>query len=342
MPSLDPKDRVAAKLAIALLRAGDRPRFEQLLAERAGLARIGSVILAAAGIHDVAAVKRLANAGADLDSLVRGYRPLHAAIQEKPHQDRPFAGEDRLSTVQTLLDLGADPSRSAAWPAMPALQVACGVGDREMVELLLSYVRVDAFSAAALGRMPLVRRALAADASFATSKDSNSLTALHYVACSRLHREPETGKRLREIATMLLDAGASSDALARSWSHEVTATDLAISSHHLSLVEILLRRGGDPTRALAAAMWNTGDRFRDYGDLCLGAGAKIDECVYENKPLLNQLVRWGKVEPVLWLVSLGANPNLEDDRGWTAVTQAKSRGNRRMWDALIAAGGRHE
>ena len=52
-----------------------------------------------------------------------------------------------------------------------------------------------------------------------------------------------------------------------------------------------------------------------------------------------KLVRWGQVRAALWLLRRGADPNLPDGRGWTAVHQAASRGNGRMLKALLDAGG---
>jgi ankyrin repeat protein len=333
-------DATAVKLAKALLRAGDHDGFHQLLRERPGLAKDGSVVIDAARLHVAKAVRALAKAGADLDGSSRGYRPLHAAIQEKPHQDGPSGDKARIATVKTLLTLGANAALTGGWPAMPALQVACGVGDRELVDLLVKHLgEVDGFAAAALGDLARIRKEIAADDAFANAKDASSLMALHYAACSRLHRDEKIARNLRAIATELLAAGANPDATARSWSHDVTAIDLAISAHHLPLVEIFLRSGADATRAFATALWNTGDGFKTYGELCLRNGADPNRTIYEKKPLLNQLVRWGQVKQVLWLASLGADANIPDDRGWTAMHQAASRGNRRMWDALLAAGG---
>jgi hypothetical protein len=50
-------------------------------------------------------------------------------------------------------------------------------------------------------------------------------------------------------------------------------------------------------------------------------------------------VRWGAFRQAFWLLRHGASPNLPDQRGWTAVHQAASRGNERMLRALLEAGG---
>jgi ankyrin repeat protein len=41
----------------------------------------------------------------------------------------------------------------------------------------------------------------------------------------------------------------------------------------------------------------------------------------------------------MWLLEHGASPDVPDGRGWTAMHQAASRGNVKMMQALIDAGG---
>jgi ankyrin repeat protein len=58
-----------------------------------------------------------------------------------------------------------------------------------------------------------------------------------------------------------------------------------------------------------------------------------------DKPLLNQMIRWGQFPPMYWLIAKVASPNEPDERGWTAEHQAASRGNERMLQAVLDAGG---
>ncbi len=331
----------ASKLAIAALRARRTDLFLGMLQRAPQIAATPGVVVDAARLHDVVALRALAKAGADVNASVRNYRPLHAAIQETPHSAGATGTKEKLACVAALLDLGADPALRGAWPAMRALEVACASGERAVADLLIERgAPVDAFSAAALGRVAIVKKSLAKDASAARAKDESSLTALHFACVSRLHRESKSvATALREIAKLLLDAGADPNARARSWSHDVDPASFAISAKHFELAELLLARGADATAALPAALWNTGDEFPRFAELCIAHGAKPDRAAHEKKPLLNQLVRWGQVKPALWLMQRGANPNLTDERGWTAVHQAASRGNRRMLEAAIAAGG---
>jgi ankyrin repeat protein len=87
---------------------------------------------------------------------------------------------------------------------------------------------------------------------------------------------------------------------------------------------------------LPATLWRDGFEF---ADLAVRRGAKIDQAVDGGKPLLNELIRWGQIKPALWLLDHGASPDLPDAQGWTAVHQAASRGNERMMEAVLAAGG---
>jgi ankyrin repeat protein len=54
--------------------------------------------------------------------------------------------------------------------------------------------------------------------------------------------------------------------------------------------------------------------------------------------LLSDLIRWGQFEAALWLLPRQHNLTVADERGWTALHQAASRGNLRMVEALITAG----
>jgi ankyrin repeat protein len=87
---------------------------------------------------------------------------------------------------------------------------------------------------------------------------------------------------------------------------------------------------------LTPALWNGG---LEFAEAALARGAAPDRAISEKRPLLNDLIRWGQLTQVFWLLEHGANPNLPDERGWTAVHQAASRGNERMWRAVLEAGG---
>jgi ankyrin repeat protein len=108
-----------------------------------------------------------------------------------------------------------------------------------------------------------------------------------------------------------------------------------MSSEQSEVLELMLKRGADATSALVHAVW----KDLSLAEICLKHGAVIDRARDGEKPLLNQMIRWGQFKPAQWLLDHGASPNLRDEQGWTAVHQAASRGNEQMLKAVLAAGG---
>ena len=278
------------------------------------------------------ALELLLQHGANPNASHRGYRALHSLLQEVPYQTGVELDPGRLACLEWLLDHGADPEQPAAWPPARALIVAAFVGHPGYIGVLRDKgARVDGFVAAALGDRTLVQQALDATPRFAVERDPSGFTALQCVAGSRMRQAP-----LLEIAGLLLDAGADIGALIRSWSHDVDAVHLAASAKNKAIFDLLLDRGADASAALGPALLKGG---LDYAESCLAHGADPGRALSDGRPLLNELIRWGHLTQVFWLLDHGANPNLPDERGWTAVHQAASRGNDRMWQAVLRAGG---
>lgn len=311
------------------------------------------LILQAAQAADIGGLKKLVAGGGDLNASYRQYRALHALIQTKPHAEATAPSAAQLKCFRWLLAHGADPEAIGAWPETRAILVAAFWGSREYVDILLDHgVRVDAFVAAAVGDARAVRRALSRDAALATARDVGGITMLQCAAASRMWRhDGAVGPRLREIAAMLLDAGAEPHAPTRSWGHDVDAPYFAASSRHVELFALLLARGADATRALTPALWNGGDAFEALGAAALARGADVNRAMAAGRPLLNDLIRWGQFGPARWLLAQGADPNraqaddLRDADGkpsptasWTALHHAASRGNAKMVETLLAAG----
>jgi ankyrin repeat protein len=269
--------------------------------------------------------------GADLNSSWKGYRPLHSLLQEKPHAGaRPDPA--RLACLEWLLEHGADPEQTGGWPPASALIIAGFMGEPQYVaRLRRGGARMDGFAAAALGDLRRVEAALRQDPGFVNQRASGGLTALQCACGSRMR----PGAAF-EVALRLLDAGADVAARTKSWNHELDAIYYAAGAHDGRLFPLLLERGADPTAALVPAVW--GKHF-EQAEAALAAGANPDRAVDGDRPLLNNLVRWGQIQQALWMLSRGASPNVPGPEGWTALHQAASRGNARMLKALLDAGG---
>src|SRR5579864_5315072 len=118
-------------------------------------------LLTAARQADQAALARLAAAGAGLNASWRGYRPLHALLQENPHEAPIKPDPRRLACLEWLLKNGADPEQLGAWPPARAIIVAAFVGAPAYVKLLRKGgAKIDGFAGAALGDRKLVEKAL--------------------------------------------------------------------------------------------------------------------------------------------------------------------------------------
>lgn len=315
---------------IEALRSGDFIEVRACLGQASELPK--RAVVEAARLAFTKALALLHKNGADLNGSWRGYRPLHALLQEDPHAAAGKPSGERLACLDWLLDHGADPEQLGAWPAARGIIIAAFVGEPEYVKRLRKAgANVDGFAAAALGDQKLVEKTLAKRPEFANERDSGGLTALQCAAGTRY-----PGAKSFDIARLLLDAGADLRARTKSWNHEVDAMYFAAGAKTRAIYELLLKRGGDATEALAHALWRA--RF-DFGELALAHGAIPDRAASNGKPLLNDLIRWGQIPPMMWLLEHGASTNVADAEGWTAVHQAASRGNERMLRAVLDAGG---
>ncbi len=101
----------------------------------------------------------------------------------------------------------------------------------------------------------------------------------------------------------------------------VDAVYFAATTRNPAVLQLLLERGADPTPALRAALWAGA---YELAELALLHGAAAGRAVANGKPLLNDLIRWGQIQPAVWLLERGASPNVADANGWTAVLEAGS------------------
>ncbi len=304
------------------IRGGKIAALRAIVKADSKMARHAGAVVEAARCAFLPGLEFLHKQGADLNATWKNYRPLHALIQPKTHGHEP-AGAGRLASLDWLLANGADPRLAAGWPSARAVLLAAFAGEPAYVKRLKPSVKRDPFLAAAMGD-----RKAAADPH---ARDAGGLTPLHCASASRMD-----AAAVAEVARALLDAGADVRARFTSWDHELDAVYLAAGARNQAIFELLLERGADPTEALTHAAWGPGIEFCE---VALKHGAVPDRAVADGKPLLNHLIAWGQVTPALWLLARGAAPNLPDSRGWTAVHQAASRGNARLMNAVLEAGG---
>ncbi len=333
-----------------LLEARDLAGMRALLRDDPGAAKKPGVAGVAAGMAWKEALALLVQHGADLNASYRGYRPLHALIQESPHAEGGSPAKSRIECFEWMLDRGADPELMAAWPPARAVIIAAFAGVAEYVTILRGRgVEENVFVSAALGDARAVARHLKKDAADATARDGEGaaaghclpgsqpggLTALQCAAGSKLGaKDAKTAAGLIESAKTLIEAGADVNAITRSWGDDVNATYFAV--HNDAMYELLLDHGADPTAALPPAVWR--ERYH-LAEMAMARGGDINAPADDGKPMLNQMVRWGQLKQAFWLLEQGASPNAADERGWTAVHQAASRGNERLMRAVLVAGG---
>lgn len=316
---------------IQALRSGKLAAVRAAIAADPKNARTARPVVEAGRLAFLKALELLRKNGADLNGLWRGYRALHALLQEDPHAAAGKPTAERLTCLDWLLEHGADPEQTGAWPPARAIIIAAFVGQPEYIKRLRkANAKIDGFAAAALGDRKLVEKTLRQHPEFANERDIGGLTALQCAAGSRY------GKDQFEIARLLLDAGADVRAMTKSWSHEVDAIYFAAWAKNMEVFKLLLERGSDATQALVPALWSAGPEF---AELALAHGADPDRATAEGRPLLNNLICWGQIPLLTWMLAHGASPNIPDKDGWTAVHQAASRGNERIMRAILDAGG---
>jgi ankyrin repeat protein len=296
-------------------------------------ARHPKYMVVAGSLASLPVIQLLRRNGSNLNASYKKYSALNNLIQENPHAAADGqADPERLACLTWLLEQGADPEQLSAWPPARAIIIAAFVGQPEYVRALRKAARIDGFAAAALGDIRLVEKTLRADPDFVRARDDGMLTALQCAAGSRL-----PGAKTLDAAALLLDAGADVAAETQSWGHPVDAMYLAASAKNLPMFELFLKRGANASNALGPALWNA---TLDFAALAIEYGGDPDRAIYEKKPLLNNLICWGRIPQTMWLLAHNASPNIADvENGWTAVHQAASRGNAHIMRAVLDAGG---
>ncbi len=291
-------------------------------------------MLCAALEGDVDRVRTLAGGEPNLVRAEYWYtQPLHFAVREG-HAD----------VVQTLLELGADPSYRR-YAHEPLATVARDRGHQGVVQII-EHARAalglggephDVHTAATAGDVDRLRALITGNRSLLDRGDDEGFTPLH--------RAVEAGQA--ECATLLLELGAPPDAVQAggggnrpdAWYRPAgqRPINLALKRHDFDMVRLLLAGGAELTIDVAAAL---GDAVEVSRILDANPGA-IDARGDEAGRPMGEAARRGHVGVIRTLLAREVNPNLREGRDapqGRALWHAAQRGDSEMARMLLAAG----
>lgn len=266
--------------------------------------------------------------------------PLHSAAERGDIQSL-----ERMAGRGMMLETLDDEGRTA-------LHVAALAGQTNTVEWLVANgMRMDIFTAAALGDVAAVEQFLDSPSSSPSPRGPSGITPLHWatknVATMLIDRGAdvnarslqdltplhEAARRNRaDVVLLLLEKGG--DVNARSQS-KATVLNLATENGHFDLAEILLARGAlmDEFDAAALGRLEPMEQFLKARPSLLGLP---DE--RSGQTLLHRAALHGRTTVIRRLLDLGANLTTKDRNGFEAIHLAVLRGHREATELLLDAG----
>jgi ankyrin repeat protein len=242
---------------------------------------------------------------ATLRRLLERHPALRASINEPIFSfDSPAlvtVGND-VAVVDVLLEFGADPNRKSSWWAggfHPLYGANAAVAER----LIAAGAVVDACAASHLDRIDMLRTLLEEDPTRVHERGGDGQTPLHFA-------------RSRDVADLLLDAGAHIDA--RDVDHRSTAAEWMLD-RRAELARYLVERGASADIFLASALGLT-DRAT--------ALARADASVLELRTGQGVYAEQGRSSFHIYLWTIGPN--------FTPLQTAAKFGRRDTLHALLA------
>ena len=169
----------------------------------------------------------------------------------------------------------------------------------------------------------VVKKELAREPALANFADQNGKTPLHHCAEINGAKVGLPVKDSVKTAKALISAGADVNALRviMDEGEEFHARPLwyAIAwGKNYDLAKLLLENGAETDRWLGTAVW---DEDLKMSELLLSHGAEIDPVFRGDTPLLHN-VKSRRMKLIPWLVKNGADINYQDHRGYTALHYA--------------------
>lgn len=330
-----PTNKENVKTATDAATAGNVALFKKTLKENPEVAAHPGPLCAAALHGHTEAVNLLLKAGADPNAVVpshSAYRPLHRAIEHCGVKKN--AGH--VPTVKALLAGGADPELRATWMGLTALATAAHAGDEEMIALLLeTKPKIDFFAAIILLDTKKVEAFLKKDAGLAKTADDNAMTSLQYLAISGRSGEKYDAAHLA-IGEKLLALGANPNELCDIGPYKNIPVMHFAAKSTLGLASLLLKNGANPNHGFGNCLWREPG---EMAELFLSHGADVNLREEKDQPVLHSRIHWNLPSVALWLLEKGADPNLLDAQGNTALHTAASRGiNTKVVQALLDRG----
>jgi ankyrin repeat protein len=235
----------------------------------------------------------------------------------------------RTDVASMLLKLGADPNHpSDMYDGWTPLLIAAGRQSRALVELLLSHgAHVDAWEAAALGDLPRLEAIIDADPEVVRTHRANDAPPLHFAATP-------------EVARLLIDRGAVLDAVDKYGSTAARSAAYGRRSRR-PVARFLVEVTGERDPWILAALDDTAGlaELALLGtDIVNAKRLGINPASGFGEQPIHTAAALGNLSTVRFLLSRGADPNAEVEKGVRPLHYAAKCDSREVAEELLKAG----